>query len=101
MAVIEITNVSASAALWAPGQRVNLSITVKNTSGSKFTSMVMRIVADSCSFTGGTSGRYLDLHYLLGTAPLSGETVNWASGKSKTFTASFLVTDEIAGYFAD
>lgn len=101
MASIEISNVTASAALWAPGQRVNLSFTAKNTSSTKFTRVVLAVVADSISFTGGTGGRYIYLDYLLGTAPLAGETVNWDSGKSRTFSSSFLITDEIAGYFAD
>lgn len=101
MASMEITNVSASSSLWTSGQRVSLSLTLKNTSGVKFTNMVLSIMVDSCAFTGGTSGRNLNLDFLLGTSALSGEAVNWASGKSKTFSSSFVITDEIAGYFRD
>ena len=101
MASMEITNVTASASLWESGQRASLSLTLKNTSGVKFTDMVLSIIVDSRSFTGGASGRNITLDYILGTAPLSGAEVNWASGKSKTFSSSFTITDEIAGYFRD
>lgn len=101
MDALEISNVSAASALWIPGQTASLSFTVKNVSGGRFTKLMLALVVSGTSFTGGTSGELIYLHYLLGTSLMAGETVNMANNASRSFSASFLITDDVAQYFAD
>ena len=103
MASIEISNVQANAACWAPGETASIQFTLTNGSGVALTRLALAFVLDERDFTGATSGSYalIDLGYAAGTSSLEGEVVNLANGASRTFSASFEINETVAGYFAD
>lgn len=100
MNYVQISNVSASAKNWAPGETGTISFTFTNVSGVLIPQLILDVGLRRSDF-GGTSAD-ITLARLAGKInSVAGETVNLANGWSKNYTAVFTITDEIAQYFLD
>ena len=97
---ITISDITANAAIWAPGEPAVISFKFKNGSGSKILSMRIEIVLMVKDFTGSTSTDNIVLTRLIGDEFIMAQ-VNLANGKSKTYSASFTVPAIAKSYFEE
>ena len=97
---ITISDITANAAIWAPGEPAVISFKFKNGSGSKILSMRIEIVLMVKDFTGGTSTDTILLTRLVGDEFVMAQ-VNLANGKSKTYSASFTIPAIAEFYFSE
>lgn len=100
--IVSISDITSNATVWAPGEEVSISFKLKNASTRKFNEMALAVALKKSSFTGTATGNNdIFLHWILGTASTRPTNVSIAAGKSKTFSATFVVTEQIASYFSE
>lgn len=97
---ITISNITANAAVWAPGEPVNISFKFKNGSGAKITDLYLGIIVQKTDFSGAASNDKIVLSRVTGEDNFM-QRVNLANGKSRTFTATFNVPDAVSAYFTE
>lgn len=86
----EVTAVSFSPNVITVGEETSYSITVKNTSGKKITSMYATIKMYYPTASGKITGS--DDYYMYGAEYFEMASISWAAGASKTFTGTFKFT---------
>lgn len=75
---VSISNISANAAVWAPGEEITISFKVKNVSGQRIDELGINICI------GDENGTAVWLHGLA-------KALNIAAGKSKSFSTTFII----------
>ena len=75
---VSISNISANAAVWAPGEEITISFKVKNVSGQRIDELSTNI------YIGDENGTAVWLYGLE-------KALNIAAGKSKSFSATFII----------
>ena len=97
---ITISGVITNSDLWVQGETMSLSFAFKNGSGVTIPKLVLEAKLMLKDFTDGSEHTSILLHRIAGTSAISGESVNLANGKSKTFTAAFAIPDTVTQYFS-
>ena len=100
--IVSISDIVVSSAQWVPGEEVTIAFKLKNVSGRKITEMSLAVTVRKRSFGGTATGNdYIFLHWILGTHITVPASISIAAGKSKAFSATFVVTDQVAQYFSE
>ena len=98
---ISISNVVASAAVWAPGEQGSISFKFKNGGKTKIIDLMLFIELHVSDFTGTASSSNIVIAKVVGPEFGGAERVNLAAGKSKTYSASFTIPETAAHYFGE